>query len=207
MYPKALGTSNLGPLRGVSSKLVNWSGHWSALPALSFGASRRFHRPTPRRRATRRQWRLLVARCRLPRRSPIWRVRADRFGCPHHRHANLPPVRTAEAKAAMRKVLEVLCANQAELQALILECGADQVIPADRLPQRDAAAPVRRRRPPPAISLPPRAASAAAKEDGIADPGPAENPRGSDAGGGLPASAYGCAAPRPCTPRPCACGS
>ena len=112
----------------------------------------------------------------------------------------------------MRKVLEVLFANQAELQALIVECGDDQVSPAARLLQHDAAAPTR---PSSASSchlhchlhchLPP-ATSAAAKEDDPADPGPAEGPCGSDAGGGLPGSAYGCAAPRPCAPRPCAGG-
>ena len=103
----------------------------------------------------------------------------------------------------MRKVLEVLCANQAELQALIVSCGDDQVSLAGRLLQRDATAPTRRR---PSFSsschlhchLSP-AASAAAKEDDLADPGPAEGPCGSNAGGGLPGSAYGCAAPRPCS--------
>jgi len=42
----------------------------------------------------------------------------------------MPPPKTfadlEEAKSAMRKVLEVLFANQAELQALIVACGDDQ---------------------------------------------------------------------------------
>ena len=170
---------------------------------LQRGLSPRFN--TPQTRTTRgstKTWPHLVG-CRLRRRSPIWRVR--RPLTPARRFFTLTclPLRTAEAKAAMRKVLEVLCANQAELQALIVACGDDQVSLTGRLLQRDAAAPTRRR---PSFSsschlhchLSP-ATSAAAKEDGLADPGPAEGPCGSNAGGGLPSSAYGCAAPRPCS--------
>ena len=107
----------------------------------------------------------------------------------------------------MRKVLEVLVANQAELQALITTCGDDQVSPAGRLLQPDAAAPTRIFSSPAATFTTASAAtSAAAKEDDLADPGAPESACGSDAGGRLPGSPNGCAAPRPCPPRPCAAG-